>query len=140
MIARYVGRVSGPLLDRIDMHVEVPELSYPQMSGDEPGEPSRAILERVTGARVLQHRRNGGGTPNARMPAVLLRRHCALDDAGRALMERCVMRLGLSVRSHDRILRVSRTIADLAGSDRIEQDHVREAIQYRELDRSMEGR
>ncbi len=136
MVARYLGRISGPLLDRIDMHVEVPALSYRQMAVAAPAETSRAILARVVEARGRQRLRHGAGIGNARMPGALLRIHCALDGAGCDLMERSVGRLGLSVRSHDRILRVARTIADLAGSPRILRDHLAEAIQYRAMDRA----
>ena len=136
MVARYLGRISGPLLDRIDMHVEVPALGYRQMALEEPGETSRQILARVVAARGRQRARNGSGVANARMPGALLRLHCALDGHGREMMERSVTRLGLSVRSHDRILRVARTIADLTGSQKVLRDHLAEAIQYRAMDRA----
>lgn len=136
MIARYRGRVSGPLLDRIDMHVEVPAVAYHEISSEEPGESSEAVRLRVLVCRERQHARAGGDGCNARIPARLLRTHCALDAAGRRLMEAAVTKLGLSARAHERVLKVARTIADLAGAERIAKDHLAEAIQYRRLDRA----
>ncbi len=135
MIERYRGRVSGPLLDRIDLHVEVPAVPYSDISVEQTGENSPAIRRRVIEARERQAARGGPGC-NARMTPALMRRHCVLDAKGRSLMERAVSKLGLSARAHDRVLKVARTIADLAGSDRIARDHLAEAIQYRGLDRS----
>lgn len=136
MIARYRGRVSGPLMDRIDLHVEVPAVAYREMSSEEPGECSAAIRLRVIAARERQASRGVGSGCNARMPSTLVRRICALDAGGRRLMEQAVTRLGLSARAHDRVLKVARTIADLEAADRIRRDHLAEAIQYRGLDRS----
>ncbi|HEY3177231.1 MAG TPA: YifB family Mg chelatase-like AAA ATPase [Candidatus Polarisedimenticolia bacterium] len=136
MVTRYRSRVSGPLLDRIDMHVEVPAVAYREMSSEESGEPSDAIRFRVVAARERQRERAGGYGCNARMPSPLLRKHCGLDAAGRKLLEQAVTKLGLSARAHDRVLKVARTIADLEVSDRIATAHLAEAIQYRGLDRA----
>jgi len=136
MIARYRGRVSGPLLDRIDLHVEVPAVAYREMTSDDAGESSSAIRERVMAARELQRARSAEFSCNARLPARLLRLHCHLDAAGRRLMEQAVDKLALSARAHDRVLKVARTIADLDGCESIATRHLAEAIQYRGLDRS----
>src|SRR5262249_17844744 len=128
-IAQYRNRVSGPLLDRIDLHVPVPAVAYREMCDEEPGESSAAVRGRVVEARERQHRRCPAPC-NARMPSALLREHCALDAAGRRLLEQAMTKLGLSARGHDRILKVARTIADLAASERIEREHLAEAIQY----------
>lgn len=135
-VAQYRNRVSGPLLDRIDLHVEVPAVAYREVSSEEPGESSAAVSLRVIAAREIQRARAPGIPCNARMPAAVVKRHCALDAAGRRLMEKAMTSLGLSARSHDRILKVARTIADLAAGERITRDHLAEAIQYRGLDRA----
>ncbi len=132
-ITKYLSRISGPLLDRIDMHVEVPSLTFGEMSTDEPAEPSAAIRERVIRARDAAERRQG--CPNGKLEAAQIRRQCVLDDAGRSVMQRAMEKMGLSARGYDRILRVSRTIADLAGSETISAAHVAEAVQLRALDR-----
>ncbi|MGH9869027.1 MAG: YifB family Mg chelatase-like AAA ATPase [Candidatus Polarisedimenticolia bacterium] len=134
-IMRYTNRVSGPLLDRIDLHVEVPAVAYREMSAEESGESSEAIRARVVAARERQWERWPAAC-NARMPAALLREHCALDRAGHSLMEKAMTTLSLSARAHDRILKVARTIADLAAQERITRDNLAEAIQYRGMDRS----
>src|SRR5262249_3290642 len=134
-IAQYRNRVSGPLLDRIDLHVEVPAVAYNEMSAQEPGESSAAVRARVVEARARQHERCPAPC-NARMPSALLRKHSALDASGRRFMEQAMTKLGLSARGHDRILKVARTIADLAGVERIAPTHLAEAIQYRGLDRT----
>ncbi|MEM9553281.1 MAG: YifB family Mg chelatase-like AAA ATPase [Acidobacteriota bacterium] len=140
LVLRYRGRVSGPLLDRIDLHVEVPALSLQELNAP-PGEPSVAVAERVLHARQQQRKRFGEGcaTPiNAAMDTEALHRHCRLDNAARHLLDTAFERLKLSARAVTRILKVARTIADLAGGDMIEAGHLAEAIQYRSLDRRVE--
>ena len=117
------------------MHVEVPAVAYKEMSADGAGEASSVVAARVAAARVVQAARDRSLVCNARMPAPLLRRFCGLDTAGGRLMERAVTKLGLSARAHDRVLKVARTIADMAGAERIAAAHLAEAIQYRGLDR-----
>jgi len=137
MVERYRGRISGPLLDRIDLHVEVPAVSLRELRGSA-GEPTAAVALRVAAARAIQNERFGSaaGSPvNATMGPEALRRFCAVEPSGRALLDTAFERLGLSARALDRILKVARTIADLAGSDTIRAGHLAEAIQYRALDR-----
>jgi len=136
-IRNYRSRVSGPLLDRIDLHVEVPAVRYGRLTRDEEGESSAAIRERVERARRIQENRfPGTATPhNARMSAGDLRKHCALDDEGRRFLEMAVEKLGLSARAFSRIIKVGRTIADLEGSACLCAHHISEAVQYRSLDR-----
>ena len=131
-IRRYHARISGPLLDRIDLITEVPALDFAELRRKEPAESSEAVRERVNAARQLQRGRFGSGSEcNARMGSAELRRFCALDSEGEALMRAAFDTMPLSARSHDRILRVARTIADLEGAERIEAAHLAEAIQYR---------
>ena len=133
-VRRYHSRISGPLLDRIDLIVEVPALDYEELKRRKPAEPSAAIKARVDAARAIQRRRFGGERSNAHMDTKDLRQYCALDAEGDRLMKDAFQALGLSARSYDRILRVARTIADLAGSESIGQEHLAEAIQYRSYD------
>ena len=135
-VRRYHSRISGPLLDRIDLIVEVPALDYEELRRRTPSEPSAAIKQRVNAARQLQRERFGGdGTMcNAHLGTKELRQFCALSPEGEELMHQAFDAMGLSARSYDRILRVARTIADLAGSETIEPEHVAEAIQYRTYD------
>ncbi len=138
-IQRYRGRVSGPLLDRIDLHVEVPALTLEEIQ-QPPAEPSRAVAARVMSARRRQQRRlseAGSASCNAAMSADQLERCCRLDAAARSLLNAAFDKLGLSGRALDRILKVARSAADLAASDAIEAAHVAEAIQYRALDRRL---
>lgn len=138
-VQRYLSRVSGPLMDRIDLHVEVAPVPFDELSRRQEGEPSAAVRARVIAARARQRARLrgvGGIFCNAQMPTRLVRQHCVLDAAGQALMKMAIQRLGLSARAYDRILKVARTVADLAGEAEIRPEHVSEAIQYRSLDRS----
>ncbi len=139
-IQRYRQKISGPLLDRIDLHIEVPAVQFDELRGGSPGEPSAIIRERVTQARQVQQRRLGksGRTAcNARMSAKQIRLYCEIDNSSAELLRAAMERMQLSARAHDRILKVARTIADLAGSETIQTNHLAEAIQYRELDRSL---
>jgi len=138
-IQRYRARISGPLLDRIDLHVEAPALSVSELRTLQPGESSAAIRERVTAARQRQHARLAGCkiSVNARLPHALIRKHCALDGSLGDLLQQAMERLKLSARAYDRILKVARTIADLADSEKIQAPHLLEAIQYRSLDRNL---
>jgi magnesium chelatase family protein len=137
IIQRYRSRISGPLLDRIDIHIEVPAVKYKELTDRSEGEPSVAIRERVNRARGLQLERykEAGFFSNAQMGARELRDHCQVDSAGERLMELAINRLGLSARAYTRILKVARTIADLDGGGPIQAFHLSEAIQYRSLDR-----
>ena len=140
LVERYRARVSGPLLDRIDLHVEVPALSLRELKGP-PSEPSAAVAERVGAARRRQLERFSASNPspiNAAMSPEDLRRHCVLDADARRLLDAAFERLSLSARAVTRILKVARTIADLAEQERIRASHVAEAIQYRSLDRRIE--
>jgi len=132
IIQRYLAKISGPLLDRIDLHIEVPAVAFKEMRASEGGASSAEIRARVEQARSLQRSR---GYYNAQIPVRLLRRLCRLDDAGERTLEMAVRRLSLSARAHDRILKVARTIADLAGQESVSAKHLAEAIQYRTLDR-----
>ena len=135
-IRRYRARVSGPLLDRIDIHIEVPALAYDDLANKQSGEDSAQIRQRVNAARQRQLDRFAGELfCNAQMSTRHIRRHCSLDAAGQALLEKAMARLGLSARAYDRILKVACTIADLADAP-IQSQHLAEAIQYRALDRS----
>lgn len=136
-VARYRGRISGPLLDRIDLHVEVPPVPYRALHDPAPQESSGEIRARVLGARARQRARFGSSKTrcNAEMNPKELRRCCQVPPAGAALLERVVNQLGFSARAHDRLLRVARTIADLAGQELIAPEHLAEAVQYRSLDR-----
>ncbi len=138
---RYRNRISGPLLDRIDIHVEVPAMEYQQLASLEKGEGSAQIRARVVASRVVQRERFAKGKSahaihcNANMRSKDVHKHCVLDDAAQALLKAAMADLHLSARAYDRILKVARTIADLAGAADIAADHVAEAIQYRSLDR-----
>jgi magnesium chelatase family protein len=133
IIQRYLGKISGPLLDRIDLHIEVPAVPYKELRGNDSGATSEEMRARVGGARALQQRR---GFYNSHIPAGQLRKLCALDDAGERTLEMAVRRMGLSARAHDRILKVARTMADLGGGGAVAAKHVAEAVQYRSLDRN----
>jgi magnesium chelatase family protein len=141
-IQNYLGRISGPLLDRIDIHVEVPAVPFREMTALRAAESSAVIRERVMVARERQrerHRHQPRVNCNARMGTRDLKQHCALDDTTLELLKFAMADLRLSARAYDRILKVARTIADLAGQDRITSDHVSEAVQFRSLDRQIWG-
>lgn len=134
---RYLSRVSGPLLDRLDIHIEVPPVEFQQLTDSIPAEPSAAIRERVSKARKIQQERLAGTGVhcNAHMNAGLTRKYCETTDAAQKLLKNAFERLGLSARAYDKVLRVSRTIADLEGDEIITESHVAQAVQYRSLDR-----
>lgn len=145
-VRRYLDKISGPLLDRIDIQIELPAVSYNELSSAAPtGETSAIIRERVNLARRFSEerlRRGGddGGVLNANLGPRLLRKYCTPDKEGQDLMREAYETLGLSARGHDRVLRVARTIADLDGCETVGADHVGEAIMYRALDRKYWGR
>ncbi|WP_132052914.1 YifB family Mg chelatase-like AAA ATPase [Pseudocnuella soli] len=137
-VQKYLNKISGPLLDRIDLHVEVTPVAFSELSAQSSGEPSASIRDRVIGARERQASRYKGQAGiycNAQMSAKQLREICAISPVGQKLLKTAMERLNLSARAYDRILKVSRTIADLAASDEIKVEHLAEAIQYRSLDR-----
>ena len=136
-IRRYRSRISGPLMDRIDLHVEVPAVPYRDLASERVCESSAIIRQRVVAARETQMRRLARTKIrcNAQMKSRHIKRHCAIDDASARLLESAIDRLGLSARAFNRILKIARTIADLSGIDNIKVDHISEAIQYRTLDR-----
>lgn len=138
-VQRYRSRISGPLLDRIDIHLEVPALDYRELSGELDGEASASIAKRVKRARRIQERRFAERHPrrNAGMGASEAREHCRLDAKGHRILEAAVDRLGLSARGISRVLKVARTVADLAASESLHTEHIAEAIQYRTFDRSL---
>lgn len=141
-IQNYLGRISGPLLDRIDLHIEVPAVKFREISSEHAGEPSAQIRERVVAARRVQQTRFKDKpkiTCNARMGTRELKAHCVLDDTALELLKFAMSDMNLSARAYDRVLKVARTIADLAGSERVLSDHVSEAVQLRSLDRQMWG-
>lgn len=138
-IQRYRSRVSGPLLDRIDIQIEVPALRYQDLASKDAGESSDVIRKRVNTARAIQHQRFQKTKihANAQMGARDIKRYCAVNAEGERLLETAINKLGLSARAYSRVLKVGRTIADLAGSEEIQSAHVAEAIQYRSLDRRL---
>jgi magnesium chelatase family protein len=139
-IQKYMAKISGPLLDRIDLHIEVPAVKYKELASKESGETSEKIRARVIRAREAQAVRFKGRKglyANADMQSKEIREFCKLDDAGEELLKMAITKLGLSARAYDRILKVGRTIADMAGSASIRPEHISEAIQYRSLDRNL---
>jgi magnesium chelatase family protein len=138
-VERYISRISGPLLDRIDLHIEVPAVPFQELSSARDGTSSAQMREQVNQARQVQRERFGsdGHRLNSRMTSRQLRKFCPLDDESRLLLKTAMDELGLSARAHDRILRVARTIADLEGSSDIRPQHLGEAINYRSLDRKL---
>jgi magnesium chelatase family protein len=138
MVHKYLNKISGPLLDRIDLHVEVTPVNFEKLSETRLSEKSEKIRERVVAAREIQTKRyvnDPGMHSNAMMGSKQLREICRIDESGQTLLKQAMEKLGLSARAYDRILKVARTIADLAGSEKIKTDHLAEAIQYRSLDR-----
>lgn len=140
VIQKYRQRISGPLLDRIDLHVEVPLVEFKALSSSEPGEASASIRQRVEQARAIQadrFKKVSGIAINSAMPPRLIKQHCQLDAECTGYLEHAMSDMNLSARAHDRILKVARTLADLAGSDRIHPNNILEAIGYRSLDRNL---
>ena len=138
MVQKYLSKISGPLLDRIDLHVEVTPVNFNELSSDRLTEKSETIRERVIQARDIQTKRFEEKQDvfcNAQMSPNMVRNICRISEAGQALLKQAMEKLGLSARAYDRILKVSRTIADLAGSEEIKLEHLAEAIHYRSLDR-----
>ena len=142
-VQNYLSKISGPLMDRIDLHVEVTPVSHEELASDKPSERSADIRKRVVAAREIQKRRFEGCTglfANAQMSSRMVREYCRIDEAGQLILKQAMDRLGLSARAYDRILKVARTIADLDGSPNIEIGHLSEAINFRNLDRDNWGR
>jgi len=138
-VLKYRGRISGPLMDRIDLQIEMPALSYEEIHFSHPGESSLAIAQRVADARGLQARRFGSWSRyNANMSHKEVERYCHLDPAGHQLLKTALDRLRLSGRAHDSILKVARTIADLAQAEQLGLAHLAEAVNYRSLDRQLQ--
>jgi magnesium chelatase family protein len=138
VVQRYLSKISGPLLDRIDLHVEVVPVSFDEMTANRKSETSEQIRERVVRARQIQAERfhdQASVYCNAMMPSNMVKQICEINEAGKALLKTAMERLGLSARAYDRILKVARTVADLADSPEVKVEHLAEAIQYRSLDR-----
>ena len=140
VVLRYRQRISGPLLDRIDLHVDVPSVAYKELTTGDTGESSQMIRERVERCRAVQTERfktDKGINTNSAMTPRLIKKHCELDAEGGHFLEHSMGEMNFSARAHDRILKVARTLADLGGLDKISADNVLEAVQYRTLDRKL---
>jgi magnesium chelatase family protein len=137
-IQNYMNKISGPLLDRIDIHIEIPAIKYKELTDTKDAEPSSIVKARVEKARAIQRERfrTEGIFYNAQMNTKLIKKYCILDNEAKELLKMAMTELGLSARAYDKILKVSRTVSDLAGSEAILAEHISEAIQYRSLDRS----
>jgi magnesium chelatase family protein len=139
-IKKYMAKISGPLFDRIDIHTEVPALTYEELSQRTPGRDSASMREQVKAARAIQTLRFADSKSvycNAHMESKHIRKFCELDDASKGLLRTAIEKLGLSARAYDRILKVARTAADLENSENIGPAHISEAIQYRSMDRKL---
>jgi magnesium chelatase family protein len=134
-----MGKISGPLLDRIDIHIELPSVKYKELSDTKDAEPSVVIKARVEKTRAIQRERfkSEGIFYNAQMDTKLIKKYCILEDEAKELLKMAMTEIGLSARAYDKILKVSRTIADLAESEIIKVEHISEAVQYRGLDRQL---
>ena len=138
-IQKYLGKISGPLLDRIDLHIEVPALKWKEISDTTLAESSSAIRERISQARTIQQKRfvDDGIYCNSQMTTSQLRKYCQLDEPSQSLLKTAMEKFGLSARAYDRILKVARTIADLDVEENLKPSYIAEAIQYRNMDRSV---
>ena len=136
-VSKYLGRISGPMLDRMDIHVEVPPVKYEELQGQSLEETSAEIKRRVDAARRLQTERYAAEniTCNARLTPSMLKKYCVLTEAAEKILQSAFQAMGLSGRAYDRLLKVSRTLADLEQSERIDAPHIAQAIQFRSLDR-----
>ena len=136
-VDRYLAKISGPLVDRIDIHIDVPAVPFNALQSDTVGTSSAQMREQVLNARDAQRKRYGHNsiTSNANMSSRQVREFCKLDEKGQAVIKNAVYEMGLSARAHDKLLKISRTIADMENSDAICAEHLQEAIQYRRLDR-----
>ena len=132
---KYLSKLSGPLLDRIDIHIEVPSVPYRELTGKHTGTDTAKMRQQVLAAREIQHKRFPYGGTNSRMDSRQLRQHCDLSDSCLLLMKQAMDEMGLSARAYDKVRRVARTIADMEGDAVINEAHIGEAVQYRLLDR-----
>ncbi|MCR4292672.1 MAG: ATP-binding protein, partial [Candidatus Kuenenia sp.] len=139
-IQKYSSKVSGPLLDRIDIHLEIPAVSYSELLSDAEGHSSESLREKTVRAREIQRERFHGQKikVNAHMTSKQLKKYCVLDKQAESLLHQAMVALGISARGHSKILKVARTIADLDESDAIKEEHISEAAQYRNLDRGLQ--